>query len=273
MPLANLRLHLLAALATAGLAACTATVDDGGGLAPDGATGGSSTPTGPSCTTDADCADGGRCVDVTQDPEFPTRVCMGGDGGGGGGGGSSTGCDPTIDPTCTVDATCGTTGSASMDYYPPFVPLVPPQVPATCANGFEINNSYPLVYTIDSKTAAGSRAITLDLDIATYTASNWITIRGVDANGQTYVLLDTCRMKTWDQADPTSPRGHTRPLDETIRQFRVDVRPGTTQLSFDFSKMECSTPFYVKAVGLCDFDIATNPWAGNLQKQNFWRPI
>jgi hypothetical protein len=208
-------------------------------------------------------------VTVVEDPEFPTKVCMGG-GGGGGGGGTGTGCDPATDPSCPVDASCSLSGGST--FYPPFVPLVPPQVPSTCRNGFEINNSSPLVYTINSKTAAGSRAITLDVDIATYLAPNHITIRGVDANGQTYVLLDTCRMQTWDMADPTSPRGEERPLDVTIRQFRIDVKQGTTQLAFDFSN-DSTTPFYVKAVGLCDFDVTTNPWAGNATKQNYWRPI
>ena len=109
----------------------------------------------------------------------------------------------------------------------------------------------PVVYTLSSNTPAGSRAITLDVDFATYLEPDGVLITGVDGQGNTYTLLDTCRIQTWAWEDPTE--GLSRPPDDSIRQFRVDVRQGTTQLTFDFGGVV--SPMYLQVLGLCDFNV------------------
>lgn len=158
---------------------------------------------------------------------------------------------PPIDPACMASATCN---QAQASVYPPFAALVPPDVPQDCHNGFEVGDpnacqSGAVVYTITSK--SGSRAITLDVDFATYLQPDGVVVTGVDGQGQTYTLLDTCRIQTWTAADPTG--GVMRPPDQTIRQFRLALRAGTTQLRFDFGGVV--SPVYLQVLGLCDFDL------------------
>ena len=137
---------------------------------------------------------------------------------------------------------------------PPFVPLVAPDVPASCANGFQLTDaSSTFVYELKSKTQAGSRALMLDLDIATYTAADGVQITGVDGNCKKYTLFDTCHLKTADQAESKYTDGMMRPQDIAIRQYHLELRPGTTQLSVDFGRVV--SPMYVQILGLCDFDL------------------
>ncbi len=152
---------------------------------------------------------------------------------------------PPIDPQCMA-------GGLLLPVFPPYTPLVPPDVPATCSNGFEIGDATPgSAYTIDSKTAAGAAAITLDVDFATYLQADGVIVTGVDASGATYTLLETCRLQTSIAGDPTG--GKSRPPDQTIRQFRIQVKQGTTRLKFDFTGVV--SPMYIQVLGLCDFSV------------------
>ena len=152
---------------------------------------------------------------------------------------------PPIDPQCTA-------GGSTLPAFPPYTPLAPPDVPATCANGFEIGNANPgSMYTIDAKSGAGAGAIVLDVDFATYVVPDAVVVTGTDSSSATYTLLDTCRLQTWTAVDPTG--GTSRPPDETLRQFRIHVRHGTTQLNFDFSGVV--SPMYIQVLGLCDFNV------------------
>jgi hypothetical protein len=154
---------------------------------------------------------------------------------------------PPIDPLCMG-------GDASASIYPPYVPLVPPDVPADCANGFEIGDATSgSVYTLTTNQPGGSQAITLDVDFATYLEPDGVLITGVNANGTTYTLLDTCRLQTWSSGDPTG--GTSRPPDETIRQFRIKVTAGTKSLKVDFAGVV--SPMYIQVLGLCDFNVTT----------------
>src|ERR1700677_1820584 len=61
---------------------------------------------------------------------------------------------PPIDPGCTM-------GESADTVYPPYVPLVPPDEPANCANGFEIGDATAgSVYTLTSNQPGGAAAIT-----------------------------------------------------------------------------------------------------------------
>jgi hypothetical protein len=155
---------------------------------------------------------------------------------------------PPIDPACMSSQNLPST-------YPPYVPLVPPSVPASCANGFELGDATTggsTVYNLPSTKPGGAAAITLDVDFATYLEPDGVVITGVDASGATYTLLDTCRIQTWTSGDPTG--GLTRPPDETIRQFRIHVTAGTKSLKVDFGGVV--SPMYIQVLGLCDFDVS-----------------
>ncbi len=218
---------------------------DGGGT-----DGGCFTPPPNTCSgSDKQCDDGNPCTQDTckAEGEFfkctytPISNCQG---------------DPTapIDSSCNQTLGCNTATSITV----PYVPLVTPNLPATCNSGFEWQSGMYLG-DCDSKyvvTASGDPTCgtasdrTVWVDIATYTAGDRLRITAVGNDNQPYVVLDTCRIRTWDQADPTD--GKTRPPDATIRQFKIVVKAGTKSLEFD-STNAC-TPWYMRVLGLCDFE-------------------
>lgn len=220
-------------------------------------------PTSPvaECQSDADCDDGDKATvdhcQLQENKEFPLGTCV------------HDACDGG--PDCVkeaVDPTCGVAENKVV--YPPFVPLRAPDVPASCSNGFEACDakvSSNIVYVVDTTAAAGSRAITLDLDFATYTAPDGLVITGVDAQCKQYLLFDSCRLKTADLVENQYTDGKHRPKDEAIRQYKVPVRKGTKQLTFDFSRV--TTPMYVRALGLCDFDLRS-PAKSDFK---WWAPV
>jgi hypothetical protein len=138
-------------------------------------------------------------------------------------------------------------------------------VPADCANGFELGGANGgcgnSTYSLRSNRMGGARAITLDVDFATYLAPDGVTISAIDGSGNTYTLLRTCRLQTSRAAGPST----MRPSDDTIRQFRLDVREGTRELDFDFGAV--TTPMYIQVLGLCDFDVSPYSHAA------FWRAV
>jgi hypothetical protein len=227
----------------------------GGGLFGEG---GSSDGSPTSCVTDADCDTHNPCLSYKCTPnsnsgEFNEGQCTYTPVSGCGDAGADAGELPPIDTACMTAPMCNT-GLASV--YPPYVALVPPSVPASCSNGFELGDANTcgggaVSYTVQSKTPAGSRAITLDVDFATYLEPDGVLVTGVDSQGNTYTLLDTCRIQTWTSADPTG--GVMRPPDQTIRQFRLNLTQGTTKLTFDFGGVV--SPMYLQVLGLCDFDL------------------
>jgi hypothetical protein len=85
-----------------------------------------------------------------------------------------------IDPACT-------SGGGPI-VSPPYVPLAPPDVPASCSNGFEIGDATPytaVVYTLDAIPPQGAAAITLDVDFATYHEPDGVVITGTLADQET----------------------------------------------------------------------------------------
>jgi hypothetical protein len=200
------------------------------------------------CKTNADCDDGDpstidTCIISGTEVQIGTCVHVACDGG----------------PSCTmqaVDPTCNLADAGIV--YPPYVPLNPPDVPATCANGFEVCDALGAPpYVIVSKSPSGSQALTLDLDFATYTAPDGLLITGVDGNCKPYVLFDSCRIRTADLPEHNYTDGGARPLDTTIRQFHLTLEKGTTQLTFDFSRVV--SPMYFQVLGLCDFALPPAP--------------
>jgi len=223
---------------------------DGGSQS--GGTGGCEVKATNACNgTDSECADGNPCTqDVCQSQgEFfkctnePIANCDG-------------------DPTAPVDSNCGESGLFGMQAVTiPFVPLKTPNLPASCSAGFEWQNC-SATYEVGVPGECGTdESRTLYLDIATYTAGDRLRLTGVGADGQEYVLLDTCRIRTASYFDPTD--GKTRPPDDSIRQFEVVVKAGTKSLKFDSTMT--STPWYMRVLGMCDFELP--PLAG----QCAWR--
>jgi hypothetical protein len=150
-----------------------------------------------------------------------------------------------------IDLTC-TMGGSPATVFPPYVPLVPPDEPASCGSGFELGDATAgSIYTIDSNIVGGASAITLDVDFATYKEPDAIIITGVTASGSTYTLMDSCRLQTSAVGDQTG--GMYRPADQTIRQFRLNLEAGTISLAFNFSGVV--SPMYLQVLGLCDFNV------------------
>jgi hypothetical protein len=205
------------------------------------------------CHTDADCDDGDpattdTCNVSTPGGEFPTGTCL------------HVACDGG--PSCiteAVDPACSLADAGVV--YPPFVSLTAPDVPQDCANGFQIADPKGAPsYTIVATSSAGSRALTLDLDFATYMAPDGLLITGVDGSCKEYVVFSSCRMKTADLDQGHYTDGKHRPDDVAIRQFHLALRPGTRSLTFDFSRI--TTAMYFQVLGLCDFALPPAPSVG-----------
>ena len=106
---------------------------------------------------------------------------------------------PRLEPACGSLARAFVDPTPPWSTYAPYVPLVPPSVPASCANGFELGDATTggsTVYNLPSTKPGGAAAITLDVDFATYLEPDGVVITGVDASGATYTLLDTCLLYT-----------------------------------------------------------------------------
>ena len=160
---------------------------------------------------------------------------------------------PTEDPGTAgdpIDPSCAS-GDSGEDVFLPYVPLGAPAVAASCGTGIELQVCRGVV-TARSVAPGGAAARTLVVDFATYTAGDRLRIEGTLASGETYLLMDTCRVRTWERPDPTD--GRTRPPDETIRRFEIALRAGTVELRFDSSF--AGTPWYERVLGLCDFTVA-----------------
>jgi hypothetical protein len=136
--------------------------------------------------------------------------------------------------------------------FPPPLPIEPPGLPPGCAGGFEMNNTQTGSFTAPALAPGGANGVTLDVQIATYKAPDHIRITGVDAADHDYTLVDTCDLQTATYGDPTN--GCTRPPDDSIRQYKATVKPGTKSLTFDVSG--ACTPHYLRVLGLCGFALA-----------------
>lgn len=204
------------------------------------------------CTADA-CQPSGACGHT---PVADGTACTDGDACSSGDACQAGKCKPKVANTCLpppVDETCAPGCATGTDQVNPAVPLVPHGLPAACDGGFEINNPKKTeAYTIKSKSAQGSAATSLDIQLATYTAPDHVLITGKRKDGTTYKLVDTCTIKTATYADPTMG-GCKRPPDDSIRQYKVDLEAGTTSLTFDFAG-HCS-PTYLRVLGLCEFEV------------------
>jgi hypothetical protein len=165
-----------------------------------------------------------------------------------GDGGSSTATSSSSGLMETCPAGCASPSST----FPPAVPLTPPDLPASCSGGFEINTPPTQAFTVPSVDPGGAPAGTLAIDIATYKAPDHLRITGADASGNVYTLLETCSLQTATYTDPTAASGScTRPPDDSIRQYKATVQAGTTSLTFDYSG--ACTANYMRVLGLCDF--------------------
>jgi hypothetical protein len=204
-----------------------------------------------------------------------------GTGGGTAGGTTSvtTGNDtPPIDNgqddvTAPIDSACafpenGNKPDKDLPVTPKNSPL-PATVPADCRAAVEFNNLKVAAFQLTATPAQGSRAVTLEVDVATYTAADRMSLRAVLADGSERLIFDTCRLRTWTDADPTN--GNTRPPETTIRDFRPKLPQGTKTLKFDFTG--ATTPTYMRVRGLCDFSRTPQFYSG-APKGNFSvRPI
>jgi hypothetical protein len=158
------------------------------------------------------------------------------------------------DPRDPIDAAC--TGHQAVPNQALFVPKwgpLAPTVPADCLRGFEINRLEQHTYSISA--IQGSRAITLEIDIATYNVADAIRISASDGAANETILVETCRMRTSMYEDPTG--GTTRPPEDSIRDYRVPLPAGSKVLRVDNTK--ASSPTYVRILGLCDFEIGPPP--------------
>lgn len=237
---------------TGGSTASFTTLSGGtGGTSSGGLDGGCGMTVLSECKVNAECDDSDptttdSCSVANPGTEFPSGVCL------------HVACDGG--PSCVTQAVDPGCAMATDEVvYPPFIPLTPPGVPLDCKNGFDLFNAAGAPnYVIQAVPAAGSRALTLDLDMATYVAPDGLLITGVDGDCKKYVLFDSCRLETADKSQGAYTDGMTRPLDEALRQFHLTLRPGTTSLTFDVSRVV--SPMYFRVLGLCDF--ALPPAAG-----------
>jgi hypothetical protein len=172
-------------------------------------------------------------------------------------------------------------------FFPPQEAPKAPTVPNECLAGFEMNNLIDKSFTLHAlNPAQGSRAITLELDVATYRKEDTIKIVGVKTDGSTYTMFHTCRLRTWDLVDwtggkrrpdrderPTRVNDRPGTLTEktSIREFRPVLQAGTKAIRFNFKGAD--SPTYIRVLGLCDFRVDAekdNPFSATSPK---FRPV
>jgi hypothetical protein len=115
-------------------------------------------------------------------------------------------------------------------------------------------------FVLRSSKGDGSRALQLDVDLATYVAPDRVRVLALDGSGKETLIFDSCRMSSWTEADPTN--GKSRPQESTIRFYRPKLPAGTKSLKFDWS--QATTPTYFRVVGLCDFDLTPTKKSGSV---------
>jgi hypothetical protein len=218
-----------------------------GGSGANGSSGGCSSATKNACSgSNAQCSDGNPCTEDVCESQGEFFVCKNT---------LISGCQG--DPTAAIDQDCEQpdNGTQQASITIPYVPLVTPNLPASCNDGFEwqsgMQSQCSTTYVVPAVSNCGSSVDhTLYIDIATYTLGDRLRITAIGADDQEHVLLDTCRIRTWDSPDPTD--GKTRPPDQTIRQFQIVVKAGTKSLTFDST--QSFTPWYMRVLGMCEFE-------------------
>jgi hypothetical protein len=171
-------------------------------------------------------------------------------------------------PTNPVDPMCSSSATVT-PVLVPYVPLGDPDVDLGCEQGIEWQNCSGSI-SLRANAAGGTRARTLVVDVATYTAPDRLRIQGIDASGAAYVLLDTCRIRTSEIGDPTD--GRTRPPNELIRRFEITLREGTRAITLDATA--APSPWYMRVLGLCDLevDVASVDCTSALRDCGSYRP-
>lgn len=158
-------------------------------------------------------------------------------------------------PLAAIDSACKTLENKGekfgIEITPPNGPLAK-TAPDDCRTGIEFNRLMGSSFNLNS--ATGSRAIELEIDVASYTAPD--RMRLIADNK---LILDTCRLRTSKIPDPTN--GKKRPPEDTIRFFRVKIAKGTKTIRFAFG--EAKSPTYMRVVGLCDFELSPVDVVGN----------
>jgi len=155
-----------------------------------------------------------------------------------------------------VDARCSMDGPKDPQVLPKWAPL-PLALPDSCLKGIEINDqAFATPLTFNSLDPLGSQDRTLELDYATYLAPNNMKITGVNADGSTYLLFNSCVLQTWLLGNPSTTYPRVRPCEGSIRDFRLHLKGGTTALIFEPTS---DSPYYIRVLGLCDFDLSSVP--------------
>jgi hypothetical protein len=157
------------------------------------------------------------------------------------------------DPGKPVDLSCAENKRKDIVIQIPRVDLAP-SISNNCKSGIEFNRLENGKFRLTAKQRT-SLVRNLDIDLATYAAPDRVRIVAKTTGGDV-VIFDSCRLRTFDAADPTN--GDRRPPEASIREFHSKMPKGTKSIEFDFS--EAQTPTYLRILGLCDFDLE-NPVA------------
>lgn len=123
-------------------------------------------------------------------------------------------------------------------------------LPDSCLAGFELNSPLPQKgLEFKSLDLLGAQARVLEFQYASYSPPSSVRITGRLLGGESYTLFESCGVRT-DIAP--SGKKKDRPDEEHIRHYRLNLRSGTISIKFEAVKQ---TPFYVRLLGLCDFDM------------------
>lgn len=152
-------------------------------------------------------------------------------------------------PGVVTDNSCKTGKVDKRDYE-----KLPLTLPDSCVLGFELNSPLPeKLLSYQSLDFLGSKERILEFDYASYLPPSAIRITGTRLNGERYVLFESCSVRS-----EIAPAGSkkSRPCETHIRNYRLLLKSNTVKLQFEAVK---NTPFYVRLLGLCDFNLSQIP--------------
>lgn len=154
-------------------------------------------------------------------------------------------------------------------------PRLPSTLPSSCQSGAEIWNvpvSKHIVLKASNASSGTSADRQIDLDYATYKAANSARITAKLANGSSKVIFEPCLISTHKDVESrcmSSPG--TRPIDGSIRDFRVVVPKGTVELKIQ--GLDNNTPWYLRVKGLCEFKVTQPVYSATLKGDEKYRPF